>query len=125
MFGVVLGRLDAVAIVGSTGHRRGGFDGCAQPFPGVGESFVNADLLFDRQRLPDALILELFGRDFVSACAVEPAHVQFGRGVKAEKMRAPDMNQIQRTERRYLRLPVIFLRINDAPVFRLLPISWR
>jgi hypothetical protein len=70
--------------------------------------------------LPDALIFELFGRDFVSACAVEPADVELSWGVEPEEMCASDMNQIQRTERRYLRLPVILMRIDDAPVFRLL-----
>jgi hypothetical protein len=66
-----------------------------------------------------ALILEALGGYFIAASAVETSHIELGRGVEAEESGPADVDEIQGAECRYLRLPVVFVCVDDAPIFRL------
>jgi len=88
---VVGGRFEGVSIIGSTGYG-GGFDRHVQPLSSFGEGLINADLLGDREGLPDALILEALGGHFIAAGAVKPAQVELGRCIEPEEFRAPHMD---------------------------------
>src|SRR5258707_263578 len=61
----------------------------------------------------------LLSLDVRSGALVDAAHVELGRCIEPQQSSAADMDEIQSAEGRYLSLPVVFLRIDDGPVFRL------
>ena len=66
------------------------------------------------------LVIELLVGHFVGPASIETAHVELGRRVEPEELRAADMAPAQLRGPGHLHLPIVLVRVHRPPVVGLL-----